>query len=536
MTHQIPRPVKMKKRIPFFAFLLFYLAFSFVTYRDYGSTWDEQDTYQGGADLYQYLIHGAPMAYMDPEHTYPYTFLLNFITGQTNYETFHLLNLLFGSLLFWALFETLFSVCGSALWALSGPVFLFLMLPFLGSIPANPKDIPFAIFYFLSLTVIYLFDRIFPGLKFRWFFLGLLFGFTISSRIVGFTLFPILLFYDLYLYWMGKRNGKIQRQDAKTPSKASFRKDNKKLMGTETEKDNGFQKWIVKKVWGWFGTLVVSQVLCAILWPFIGQNYFKNLPFVFLLSARFPPKFAFLFMGKMADSLTYPWYCLPLWIGITTPLFILAFFLGSFWLLKKAKTDALYVLLLSAFILNLGLYFFLHPAVYDGLRHFLFLLPLLAALAAMGFIEFFQKKPWGRFQKATAGLTLVGVLATAVQLVLLHPYEYTYFNILVGGFKGAYGNYETDYWVASMKEAVQWLKSNEIKDPNRIYKIYADGKPFQSETNFSPNMVFEPKMDQADFAIIMTRAGIKPAPEDEGKVIHRVEREGAPLSFILKLH
>jgi hypothetical protein len=33
----------------------------------------------------------------------------------------------------------------------------------------------------------------------------------------------------------------------------------------------------------------------------------------------------------------------------------------------------------------------------------------------------------------------------------------------------------------------------------------------------------------------MTRAGIKPAPEDESKVIHRVEREGAPLIFILKL-
>ncbi len=48
-------------------------------------------------------------------------------------------------------------------------------------------------------------------------------------------------------------------------------------------------------------------------------------------------------------------------------------------------------------------------------------------------------------------------------------------------------------------------------------------------------MVFEPKKDQADYAIIMTRAGFKPATEEESKVIHRVEREGAPLSFILKL-
>ncbi len=193
---------------------------------------------------------------------------------------------------------------------------------------------------------------------------------TLSSRIVGFTLFPILLFYDLYLYRTGK--GK---------------------------KRQGLPKWLRKKALEWFGTLVVSQVLCAILWPFLGQNYFKNLSLVFLLSARFPPKFSFLFMGHMADSLTYPWYYLPLWIAITTPLFILAFFLGSFFLFKKAKIDPLLSSLASAFVSNLGLYFFLHPAVYDGLRHFLFLLPLLACLSAMGFIEFFQKGPWGRLKK-----------------------------------------------------------------------------------------------------------------------------------------
>ncbi len=493
----------MKKRIPFFGFLLFYLAFSFATYRDYGPTWDEQDTYQGGAELYQYLIRGVPMAYMDPEHTYPYTFLLNFITGQTNYETFHLLNLFFGAFLFWALYEMLLSAYGSGLWALCGPVFLFLSLPFLGSIPANPKDIPFAIFYFLSLTIMYLFERKFPELKFRWFFLGLLFGFTISSRIVGFTLFPILLFYDFYVYWEGKGKPALP--------------------------------WLQKKAWGWFGTLVVSQILCAILWPFIGQNYFLNLPLVVSLSARFPPKFDFLFMGHMANSLSYPWYYLPLWIGITTPLFILVFFLGSFWLSRKTKYNPLFVLLAAAFFLNLGIYFLLHPAVYDGLRHFLYLLPLLAALAAVGCIEFFGDKPWGNLRKVVAGLTLFGVFETSGQLVRLHPYEYTYFNVLVGGFRGAYGNYETDYWAASMKEAVQWLKANEIKDPNQIYKIYAEGKPFQSQTYFSPNMVFEPNKDLADYAILMTRAGLKPAPEEEREVIYRVEREKTPLCFVLRL-
>ena len=537
----------MKKRIPFLSFLLFYLFFSFATYKDYGPTWDEQDTYQGGADLHGFLIHGKPMAYMDPEHTYPYSFLLNFIPGQPDYEHFHLLNLLFAAFLFWALYEVLLSALGSPLWALAGPMFLFCFPSFLGSIPANPKDIPFAVFYFLSLAVLYLFERIFPQLKFRWFFLGILFGLTLSSRIVGFTLLPLMVFYDLFLYWTGKT--KIQRTahstrfarsggHAKTPRKSLLAKkagNSKPFQKSNKRKTEPLQKWLKKKTLEWFGTLVVSQVVCMILWPFIGQNYFKNMPLVFWLSARFPPKFSFLFMGRMADSLNYPWYYLPVWIAITTPLFLLAYFLGSLLFYKRAKDNPLYALLAGTLALNLGLYFILHPAVYDGLRHFLYLLPILAALAAFAFIEFFKKNKWGSGRKLAAGLTFIGVLLTATEMVRLHPYEYIYFNQTVGGFKGAYGKYETDYWVASMKEAVEWLKANEIRDPKTTYKIYADGKPFQSRDYFSPPMVLEPKRDQADFAILMTRAGIKPAPGDEGKVIHRVEREGAPLSFILKL-
>src|SRR5260221_3823153 len=97
----------MKQRIPFFIFFVFYLFFSFWTYRDYGVTWDEKDTYQGGAELYNYVVHGIKPAYFDPEHSYPYTFFLNFITSKMDFEFFHLLNLLFAAFLFWAVFEML---------------------------------------------------------------------------------------------------------------------------------------------------------------------------------------------------------------------------------------------------------------------------------------------------------------------------------------------------------------------------------------------------------------------------------------------
>ncbi len=44
-------------------------------------------------------------------------------------------------------------------------------------------------------------------------------------------------------------------------------------------------------------------------------------------------------------------------------------------------------------------------------------------------------------------------------LVLLHPYQYLYYNPLVGGLEGAARNYDTDYWVNIMPEAVDELEA-----------------------------------------------------------------------------
>jgi len=39
-----------------------------------------------------------------------------------------------------------------------------------------------------------------------------------------------------------------------------------------------------------------------------------------------------------------------------------------------------------------------------------------------------------------------------------HPYYYLYYNQFTGGLKGAYGNYETDYYYNSMREGAEWLQ------------------------------------------------------------------------------
>lgn len=69
---------------------------------------------------------------------------------------------------------------------------------------------------------------------------------------------------------------------------------------------------------------------------------------------------------------------------------------------------------------------------------------------------------------------IINVSAIVVILVLLigpirhiianHPYEYVYFNGLVGGTKAAFGNYELDYYYNSTREASEWVIEN--AEPN----------------------------------------------------------------------
>lgn len=58
---------------------------------------------------------------------------------------------------------------------------------------------------------------------------------------------------------------------------------------------------------------------------------------------------------------------------------------------------------------------------------------------------------------------LVGVLT-------LHPYEYIFYNSLIGGVRGAFRNFELDYWATSYREAMEII--NPVAPPGAV--IVAD--------------------------------------------------------------
>ena len=113
--------------------------------------------------------------------------------------------------------------------------------------------------------------------------------------------------------------------------------------------------------------------------------------------------------------------------------------------------------------------------LYNAERHLMFVIPPLACLAVWGCYLAVSKlsKAWKSLITVSA---LVYLIFHVTTMTRLHPDEYVYFNQLVGGLKGAYGRYDTDYWGNSYREAVldlsDYLRIAKASDRNRRYKIY----------------------------------------------------------------
>jgi hypothetical protein len=110
----------------------------------------------------------------------------------------------------------------------------------------------------------------------------------------------------------------------------------------------------------------------------------------------------------------------------------------------------------AAALLPLAFLILQRATIYDGIRHVLFVIPMLAVVAALGWrtlLPLFARAPL-----VTAVLVGAYVGGVAATLAALHPLEYVAMNALAGGTRGAYGKFELDYWSAAATEALRRLE------------------------------------------------------------------------------
>ena len=165
---------------------------------------------------------------------------------------------------------------------------------------------------------------------------------------------------------------------------------------------------------------------------------------------RTDTNFTVLYLNQLYYTDQLPWYYPFFMVGVTTPEPVLLLsvigIISIVWLAERKSTVVLFVLN-AVFLITLGL---LPGAVmHDGVRQLLSALPFIAALAGVGFFviarwlraigsgePFRTVKHTGA--KISVSLILLLLFPPVIDLYLLHPFELSFYNRIVGGVRGAY--------------------------------------------------------------------------------------------------
>ncbi|MDD2922243.1 MAG: hypothetical protein PHQ36_08145, partial [Anaerolineales bacterium] len=234
-----------------------------------------------------------------------------------------------------------------------------------------------------------------------------------------------------------------------------------------------------------------------------------------------------------ADALPQRYLPILLSLTLTEPALIL-FAIGlivAFFNLRPSTDHWSLVAISLWFLIPFAYVVFLQPPMYDGYRHFLFMLPPIFIFAGFGFEKIFtslQGIASSQRAKALLAMTVsVILLAPAVySAVQLHPYQYAYYNSLIGGTSGAFRKYETEYWLTCYKEAVEKFEQTNVN-------LFVKREPYIAAYYANKNISIRDyraefgKIKSGDFVLVNTRTNEDIKTFRDAPVVLTVKRGGA---------
>ncbi len=160
-----------------------------------------------------------------------------------------------------------------------------------------------------------------------------------------------------------------------------------------------------------------------------------------------------LFFGRYYYENRLPFYYLPLWIFISTPLvpqLLTAIGLADSF---RKKRDIMTRFMIMLLCLGIPAVMILRPVLYNSWRHLLFFYVPFFWFAAKG-LDILLKHKRKVLRLIAAVLVLGSALFTGSRIRSLHPYEYIYLNPL---FQAGEGDFDRDYWRLSSTECLKWI-------------------------------------------------------------------------------
>jgi hypothetical protein len=233
------------------------------------------------------------------------------------------------------------------------------------------------------------------------------------------------------------------------------------------------------------GALALGWMTAYALWPWLQiGNPLVQFKMAFDLFANHPNSFEMTVWGVTVTTTDLPWWYVPSQLLARLPegfLLLLAtgillglaaafgFAHAGFRALRRRGTAGLraaavllarsrrHLLVWAAVVLPLGFIIARHSTLYDGVRHVLFVIPMLAVIAGAGFLRLAPLARRVPLIAAAMGGIYVGF--SIWTLAVLHPLEYVSANALAGGVAGAHGRFDLDYWGIAATVGLRRLES-----------------------------------------------------------------------------
>jgi hypothetical protein len=474
------------------------VAVALATFRDYGLGWDDYAHSEYGELLVAFYASG----FRDQR-------ALSFVNLYQYGGGFDLLAALAAKVLPFDVFETrrllgaLVGLLGLFVtWRIGrrigGPLAGLIALALLATCPLyvghvfmNAKDAPFAVaMAILLFGLVRLFEEYpRPSLASRAIF-GLGLGLAIGSRVMGG--FGVLTFVAALVL----------------------------LLGAEASRD-GWRpaaRRLGQFLLSLLPALILAYAVMALVWPWAVVDPLNPIRALGYFWRFFEDPWSELFGGQLIRVPDMPRSYVPVLLALKLPEIFLV--LGVVGALGAAiacvrrnnppARRAIFLLVVLAAMLPIVVAIATRPAMYNGIRHFVFVLPPWAVLGGLtgAWIIHTLLRQARIAAAAVAALMLAGIALPVIDMMRLHPYEYTHFNRLAGGVAQARGRYMLDYWGLSFKQASQALQAKlaqngEMRPKDRPWKLAVCGphRSPQVELGGDFETTWDPK--GADFALML---------------------------------
>ena len=207
----------------------------------------------------------------------------------------------------------------------------------------------------------------------------------------------------------------------------------------------------------YFALLFVSFALAifaihVMTFPFLWGNPISHFMDVFRVMSDFSRwQGVEFYFGYYVDGAKLPWHYLPVWIAITTPPLVLFLFLIGVFRVRNGWD----VVITGLALAPVAAVITLHSVQYDGWRHLYFIYPFMVLTGVNAALWI-----WSKIRGRIAAATLLAVGAGHFIFIITwmasaHPYQNVYFNMLAG--RDPRQNFEMDYWGLANRAALEYI-------------------------------------------------------------------------------